>query len=80
VQQKLQKLDSVMVNKLIVEDNIECAFPNVKISLSVVPVTTKALCFLSSELISCHIYETNLGMLYSHIYVHTSRITVLVFN
>jgi hypothetical protein len=35
VQQKLQRLDSVMVNKLIVEDNIECAFPNVKISLRI---------------------------------------------
>ena len=33
VQQKLQKLDSVMLNKVIVEDNIECAFPNVEISL-----------------------------------------------
>jgi len=32
VQQKLQKLDSVMLNKVIVEDNIECAFPNVEIS------------------------------------------------
>jgi hypothetical protein len=28
-----QKLDSVMLNKVIVEDNIECAFPNVEISL-----------------------------------------------
>ena len=33
MQQKLQKLDSVMVNEEIVEDNIECAFPNVEISL-----------------------------------------------
>jgi hypothetical protein len=32
VQQKLQKLDSVMLNKVIVEDNIECAFPNEEIS------------------------------------------------
>ena len=32
-QQKLQKLDSVLLNKVIVEDNIECAFPNVEISL-----------------------------------------------
>ena len=35
VQQKLQKLVSVMVNKVIVEDNIECAFPNVDISLRI---------------------------------------------
>ena len=35
VQQKLQKLDSVMQNKVIVEDNIECAFLNVEISLCI---------------------------------------------
>ena len=35
VQQKLQKLDLVMVNKVIVEDSIECAFPNVEISLRI---------------------------------------------
>jgi len=33
VQQKLQKLDSVMLNKVIVEDNTECAFPNAEIRL-----------------------------------------------
>jgi hypothetical protein len=32
---KLQRLDSVMVNKIFVEDNIECAFPNVDISLRI---------------------------------------------
>jgi len=35
VQQKLKKLDSVILNKVIVEDNIECAFPNVEISLRI---------------------------------------------
>jgi DNA (cytosine-5)-methyltransferase 1 len=35
VQQKLQKLDSVMLNKVIVEDNIESDFPNVEISLRI---------------------------------------------
>jgi len=35
VQHKLKMLDSVMLNKVIVEDNIECAFPNVEISLSI---------------------------------------------
>ena len=35
MQQKLQKLDSVMQNKVIVEDNIECAFPNIEISLRI---------------------------------------------
>ena len=35
-QQKLKKLDSVMLNKVIVEYNIyECAFPNVEISLRI---------------------------------------------
>ena len=33
VHQTLQRLDSVMLSKVIVEDNIECAFPNVEISL-----------------------------------------------
>jgi len=32
VQQKLKRLDSVILNKVIVEDNIECAFPNVEIA------------------------------------------------
>ena len=31
----MQRLDSVMVNKIFVEDNIECAFPNVDISLRI---------------------------------------------
>ena len=35
VQHKLKKLDWVMLNKVIVEDNIECAFPNLKISLRI---------------------------------------------
>jgi hypothetical protein len=35
VQQKLKKVDSVMQNKVIVEDNIECAFPSVEISLRI---------------------------------------------
>ena len=35
VQQKLQKLDSVMLNKVIVEYNMECTFPNVEISLRI---------------------------------------------
>jgi hypothetical protein len=35
VQQTLKKLDSVMRNKVIVEDNIEGAFPNVAISLPI---------------------------------------------
>jgi hypothetical protein len=37
VQQKLQKLDSVMLNsyKVFVEDNMKCAFPNVEISLCI---------------------------------------------
>ena len=30
-----QKLDWVMLNKVIVEDNIECAFPNLEISLRI---------------------------------------------
>jgi hypothetical protein len=32
---KLKKLDSLLLNKVIVEDNIECAFPNVDISWSI---------------------------------------------
>jgi len=35
VQLKLQKPDSVMLNKVIVEDNIKCAFPNVEITLRI---------------------------------------------
>jgi len=35
VQQKLKKLDSVMLNKIIVEYNTERAFPNVEISLRI---------------------------------------------
>ena len=35
VPQKLKKLDSVMLNTVIVEDNIECVFPNVEISLCI---------------------------------------------
>ena len=37
MQQKLQKLDSVMLNsyKVFVEDNMKCAFPNVEISLCI---------------------------------------------
>ena len=35
MQQKLQKLDSVILNKVIIEDNIECAFANVEISLRI---------------------------------------------
>ena len=35
VEQKLQKLDSVILNKVIIEDNIECALPNVEISLRI---------------------------------------------
>jgi hypothetical protein len=35
VQQKLQKLDSAMLNKVTIEDYIECAFPNIEISLRI---------------------------------------------
>ena len=35
VQQKLQMLDLVILNKVIIEDNIECAFSNVEISLRI---------------------------------------------
>ena len=35
MQQKLQLLDSVILNKVIIEDNIECAFSNVEISLRI---------------------------------------------
>ena len=35
VQQKLQMLDSVILNKVIIEDIIECAFSNVEISLRI---------------------------------------------
>ena len=44
MQQKLQKLDSVVLNKVIVEDNIECAFPNAEISLHI---------FLTSMVTNC---------------------------
>ena len=33
VQQMLQKLDSVMLNKVIVEENIDCALLDIEISL-----------------------------------------------
>jgi len=35
VQEKLQKLDSVLLNKVSIEDHIECAFLNVEISLGI---------------------------------------------
>ena len=35
MQQKLQKQDSVILNKVIIEVNIECAFSNVEISLRI---------------------------------------------
>ena len=44
VQHKLQRLDSVMLNKVIVEDNIESDFPNVEISLRI---------FLTSIVTNC---------------------------
>jgi hypothetical protein len=45
VQEKLKKLDSVMLNKVIVEDNIECASANVEISLRI---------FLTSMVTNCN--------------------------
>jgi hypothetical protein len=47
VQQKLQMLDSVILNKVIIEDNIECAFSNVEISLRIF----LALMFTNGKLI-----------------------------
>jgi hypothetical protein len=35
VQQNLQKLNSVMLNKVTVEDYIQCAFPNVEIGFKI---------------------------------------------